>query len=165
MKLFWGILVFIAVVFFPPQAFADAIAWTNNGPDNSFENGLNWTTATAIGTVPGPSDNAYIFPGFTAAPQLVDIGIVPSGGTRSTINITATDNESVQSLLVTSNFDGLSVNNGILNLTFSTGNTFNIGTGGITLSGGTTVNYAGNLQLAGLGQPDCRHLITYFGFQ
>jgi uncharacterized protein YhjY with autotransporter beta-barrel domain len=154
MKLFLRSILFFAVASFAPLAFGSP-DWTNTGPDNNFNNGLNWANDTTTGTVPGPSDSAHIFPGFITTPNGfgTDINVFPGGATTITIN--ATTDESVESVLVSSNFDGFNVANGVLNFNFistTAPTTLTIGAdgasgAGMVITGNSTVNYVGNLQL------------------
>ncbi len=122
-------------------AFGDTIDWTNSGA-NQFDNGINWTTSTGTGTVPGAGDSAHIFPGFTTAadPSNSDIAVSPGGPTTITIN--TTNNHTLGSLLVSSNFDSTTFN-GTLNLNFNGGSTLTVGALAV-FTGGVTVNYSGN---------------------
>jgi uncharacterized protein YhjY with autotransporter beta-barrel domain len=142
MKLFLRSVLFFSIASFAPFAFGDP-DWTNVGPDNNFDNPANWVNAAGVGAVPGPGDSAHIFPGFTVS--TAGLIIIPGGSTTITIN--TTNNESVGSFLVSSNFVGSTIPNGILNFNFNSGSTLTVGAGGGVITGGSTVNYAGNLQM------------------
>jgi fibronectin-binding autotransporter adhesin len=148
MKLFLKSILFFAIASFAPQAFGqEPIAWTNMGPDNTFDNGANWTLATGTGTVPGSTNDAYIFPGFAAQADPTTLLIsVLQGGLR-TITINTVNNQSVQGLAISSNFEVATITNGVLNLNFNSGSSLTVGTDGAVITGASTVNFTGNLQI------------------
>ncbi|MCE0483989.1 MAG: autotransporter domain-containing protein [Methylacidiphilales bacterium] len=150
MKHFWGsVIVFIAITSFAPLALGSP-DWTNTGPDDDFNNGANWTTSTSTGVVPGPTDSAHIFPGFTtiADPSASNITVRQGGSNDITIN--STTDQNVESLLISSNFDTFPSTNGTLNLNFQNGSTLSIGDGAV-ITGTSTVNFTGNLQIVSGG--------------
>ncbi len=147
MKLFLGWISFVVVACISPMAFAQSVDWTNSGTDSNFDNGQNWTTPTATGTVPGPGDSMHIFPGFTTSAATIDIAVNLGGPLNVTIN--ATQNESVYGFLVSSTFYKNSAPGGSLNFNFGTTNsptTLTVGTEGTVITGGATVYYNGNFQ-------------------
>jgi fibronectin-binding autotransporter adhesin len=146
MKHFLGGIVFLLGVYLPSLAFG-SVDFTNTGPDDSFNDGANWTTDIGPGVVPGPNDEVHIFPGFTtvADPAASNITVSPGGATTITIN--SSTNQHIQSLLVSSNFLTNSVPNGVLNLNFTGGSTLTVGLGPTIITGGATVNYLGNYQM------------------
>jgi fibronectin-binding autotransporter adhesin len=142
MKLLLRSIIFFAIASFAPLAFGDP-DWTNQGPDNNFDNPANWINLAGVGAVPGPGDSMHIFPGFTVISA--SLLVIPDGS--STITINASGNESVQSFLVSSNFEGNTVPDGVLNFNFNGGSTLTVGVDGGVITGGSTVNYTGNLQM------------------
>jgi len=145
MKLFLGGILFFVVLSFAPPALGSP-DWTNLGPDSNFDNPANWINSSGVGAVPGPNDSAHIFPGFTVTTSNL---LVEAGG-PVTININAAAGESVESILVSSNFDGTTVSGGTLNLIVS--GTLTVGADaatntGVIVTGGSTVNYTGNLTM------------------
>ena len=142
MKLFWGSIAVFTIASFSSSAFGDP-DWTNQGPNSVWENPSNWINEEGLGAVPTSINSAHIFPGFT-----VTNGLIVTPGGNSTINITATSNQSVQSLLVSSDFDGSNVTNGILNLSFNSSSTLTVGIDGLVITGASTVNFTGNLSMS-----------------
>ncbi len=146
MKLFLRSIVFFGITSFTPLAFAQIDAWTNQITDNTFDTGSNWTTALATGTVPGAANTAFIYPGFTAVadPAIPTIFLAPNGSLNITIG--TPNNQSVQGLIISSDFVQNSFN-GTVNLNFTGGSALTVGTSGAEILGGATLNYAGNFQM------------------
>ena len=152
MKLFLRSASFLVFISFASLAFGSP-DWTNTGFDNFFDNGANWTTVSGTGTVPGPADSAHIFPGFTTAANSTHTSIDVISGAPLTTTITTINNQSVESLLVSSNFLTTTVPNGTLDFNFLAGSTLTVGAdaapaSGVVITGQSIVNYTGNLQLA-----------------
>jgi uncharacterized protein YhjY with autotransporter beta-barrel domain len=144
MKLFLGSIVVFAFACFTPLAFGQ-VGWVNSGSDNNFNNAANWSTPFAVGVkVPGPTDEAVIFPGFTANPGVTGTLDLALGGTNNII-INSTTNQSVRDVLVSAVFGTESATGTVpptVNLNFTANSTFT--TQFMTVTGDATLYLNGN---------------------